>query len=194
MALEEIRRRVILSQILPLAVLRHRGELAQVAYEQELHSAERLDRIPQRAQQVVDCIQHIGAHHRNFIYDDKIKSAYDIQFLLAEPMIPLCLPHITLPRDIWSETQLKERMQSASACIDCRHASGGKHHMSLQRGLAQRMQKRSLTGASLAGKKKIDRSLIDDAFCRINQIGMGSLGIHIANVMIIIIIYNYVAQ
>ena len=89
---EEVGRVVVTLQQQPLLILHHGGQLLQVAYHEQLHAAEGLRAVAVAAQHLVDGIEQVGPHHADFVDDQEVHTADNVDFLPAETVAVGHLP------------------------------------------------------------------------------------------------------
>ena len=163
-AAEEERRVVVLREHVPLLGFHHRCQLLQVAYHQQLHSAERQMGLTETPQYGIYGIQYVGTHHTYLINDKQVEATNQPLLLLAE----LVSVHILLGTEgrvghIGSKRQLEERMQGHATGIDGGNTRWGSQHHTLWRTLLEVLQKGRLASTRLARKEKVCAGVLYDA-------------------------------
>ena len=144
----------------------------QVADHQQLHPAEWQIAGAIAAKYGVHAIEKVGAHHADFIDDQKIKAPDNVLFLPPEPvLLAKCFP----AGDERSQRQLKKGVQGDAAGIDGGDAGRGRYHQPFAGLFLEGMQKSGLAGAGLPGQKNIAVGMPDKFFC---QMKFGILNAH----------------
>ena len=69
---------------LPFVVFHHRGQLLQVANEQQLHPAEGAVVASVAAHDRVDGVEQVGAHHAYLVDHEQVERAQYVAFHLAK--------------------------------------------------------------------------------------------------------------
>ena len=153
-AAEEVGRAVILAQESPLAFLHHGGELAEVAYHEQLHTAERAVAVFVEAQHGINLVEEVGTYHGNLVNDEEVERADDVLLLLAEAVL-LVLRIERASGDIGRQGELEERVYGDPTGIDGRHARRRHHDHALGRTLLETAQKGGLARTCLARKEYV---------------------------------------
>ena len=166
-AAEEERSIVMLFQKLLFLRRNHRSQLLQIAYHQELHTAERqIVALAVLAKHRVDGVEQIAAHHTDFIDDQQVDASDDVSLEFAELIAFLFATSEGCTRNVRRKRKLEERMNGHSSGVDGGNACRGKHHHSFRRQFFQVLEKGRLTCARLSGKEEISTCLFYDVPCQ----------------------------
>ena len=152
-AAEKIWCGIILPQNLPLLVLNYRRKLSEIAYHEQLNTAERSAVAPAETQHIVYRIEHVGTHHTYLVYHEQVDSAYHSLLLLAHAHLRTLRAELGTGH-VRRERQLEERVHRHTAGIESSYARGRHHDGTLRRALLQIAQKGSLSRSGPTGEKK----------------------------------------
>ena len=129
--------------------LHHWGQLVEIADKNHFHAAEG----PPAAgavetQKGVDAVEEVGAHHADFINDDRLQIAVELPFRRGAAAG-------FLRRD--ADAKAEKRMNRLALHIHRRHAGGGQDGQALAGGAAKVLQQRRFARAGAAGEKDVRR-------------------------------------
>ena len=157
----------MLFQKLFLLCRNHWCQLLQIAYHQELHTAERqVVALAVLAKHRVDGVEQIAAHHTDFIEDQQVDASDDVSLEFAELIAFLFATSEGCTRNIWRKRKLEERMNGHSSGVDGGNTCWGKHNHSFRRLLLKLFQEGCFTCACLARKKEVSAGLFYDVPCQ----------------------------
>ena len=71
----------------PVLIPNNGRQLLHIANEQQLHSPKGLPVVPIPAQDFVNPVEHIGPHHTDFVNNEQIEGAEQVDFFAVEPAV-----------------------------------------------------------------------------------------------------------
>jgi len=109
---------IVRAQQAPVLFFHHGSQLLQVAYHQELNTAERFRAITIPTQYSINCIQLIGTYHTDFIDHQQVHTTDNIDFFFSEFMKTLLSRIKCAFRNVRCEVQLKKGVYSDTSGIN----------------------------------------------------------------------------
>ncbi len=149
-AAEAVGHVVAILQKFPFAVFHDGSELLQVADHQELDAAERLAAVAEAAEDAIDGIEEIGAHHADFVDDEQVHAADQGELVAGKAEVL----RIVFTVRQGAEGELEERVERDAAGVDGGHSGGGDDDHLLGQEFLQRTQEGGFARARLAGQEQ----------------------------------------
>ena len=144
----------------------YRFELVDIAHQEQLLATERLASVAaEGTQYTVHEIEHVGAHHRDFIYHHKFHLAehLDVASVQVQPFAEPRRREACVVGHKRLQRKVKERMQSLSAHVHRRHSRGCEHHTFLGSAGNYVAEEGGLAGPGTPGEKHRCIGLLDHA-------------------------------
>ena len=155
-------------------ILHDGRELLEVADHQELDAAEGLAAVAEAAEDAIDGVEEVGAHHADFVDDQQVHAADQGELVAGEAEVR----RFAFAAGERAEGQLEERMEGDAARVDGGHAGGGGDDHLLGQALLERAQEGGLARARLAGQEEVPPGALQEVEGQL-QFGIGwSVGRH----------------
>ena len=150
---KKIRRFVVVLKIGGLngVARHHRRQLEQVAKKHHLYTAKRAEILTIHAQKLVYAVEHIGAHHRDFVNDEHFEIFVHPQQVFARHF----LTRLGGRDDAWRKSE--KRVNRLPLHVERGHAGRGKHGAFFLRGVAEKLEQGAFAGACFARDEKTGR-------------------------------------